>query len=409
MSNLTEHGVQSISEAFNPEASQDLSAFKQVRALLQRGSAEGVYPGAVLVLGSKGKVVCTECAGVKWIKFAAKDKDFIEGPQNLARLDTVFDIGTLTTALVTAPLILELCEAGRLDLGDRVTRYLPGFGVHGKSPVTVSHLLSHSSGLAPNQSFYEELVRAHGSNRMGILNSRGARDYVINSICRSSLRYEIGQKYVYTDAGYILLGHLVESLTGMSLEKVAMKAMFQPLSVKSTSFIDLSLAKQRNLVPSHKVIAPSEDCPWRKKILCGEVSDENAWAMGGVAGHAGLFSSAQDLYRLLVEIKDALLGKSSLLEAESAKMLLYGAGYEKAAEADFGFGWERASRENGLQSVMPGEFGRGFISSTGCVVWIDPEHDFEIVLMSNRLHPSRGNKKLKAFLPELFQTIFHEM
>jgi CubicO group peptidase (beta-lactamase class C family) len=134
----------------------------------------------------------------------------------------------------------------------------------------------------------------------------------------------------------ILAGALVESLTGMSFDKAAYRYVIQPLGLKSTSFIDLSMIRRRGIQPVTDMIAPTEECPWRKRVLCGEVHDDNAWAMGGVAGHAGIFSTANDLHLIARTLLAAYHGRSQFLSRETVQQFLAGPAEPERAIWKFG-------------------------------------------------------------------------
>lgn len=379
----------------------DHPVLEEIDALMT-GAVEGeVFPGAVLLVGHRGEILLERAYGQK----VYKDSTFAaEIEQALAmRSDTVFDVAGLTNILVTTTLIMKLVEWKQVSLSDRISRYLQGFGVHGKAPITIAHLLSHSAGLAPWAPFYEDLVRENAGERMGILTSKGARTYVFNAINRSALKYPPGTRQVYSDIGFMVLGHLIEELTGLGLDRAAQRHIFQPLGLKSTSYIDLSMIKRRGIHPVTDLIAPTEECPWRKRTLCGEVSDDNAWAMGGIAGHSGVFTNARDLHRFSVEMIAAARGDSGFLKRDT--VLTFWGGLAEPLGGSWKFGWDSPSEENllvetGLSSRAVGECG-----FTGCSMWIEPERAIDIVLMTNRTHPTRSNKKIRNFRPALHAAI----
>ena len=387
--------------AVSPASLADPGVFGEAAALMEGGVEDGVFPGAVLLVGVRGETVYERAFGQKVLKnseFAEEIKGAIE-----MRPDTVFDIAGLTNILVTTTLIMKLVECNQIKLEDRVSRYLQGFGILGKAPITIAHLLSHSSGLAPWTAFYEDLVRENAGERMGILTSKGARDYVFNAINRAPLKYAPGTRQVYSDIGFMLLGHLIEELTGLGLDRAAQRHIFQPLGLKSTSYIDLSMIKRRGIHPVTDLIAPTEECPWRKRTLCGEVSDDNAWAMGGIAGHSGVFSTARDLHRFAAQMIFAGRGESSFLRRDTVQT--FWSGLAEPLDGTWKFGWDSPGRENllaesGLSARAVGECG-----FTGCSLWIEPERCIDVVVMSNRVHPSRSNKKIRNFRPTVHAAI----
>ena len=375
-------------------------AFQDVRKLLEKGVEDGVFPGAVLVLAREGNVLLHEAVGFKAGR-AGKTED--AAPMER---DTVFDVAQLTATVVTTTIAMKLVESGKLSLDDRVIRFLQTFGVHNKSSITIAQLLSHSSGLAASMSFYDELVRENAGPRLGIVTSRGARDHVYGVIQRLSLKYEPGTRQLYSDIGMLLMGQIIEVLTGQSLDRAFIKLVAQPLGLKSTSYVDLSMIKRRGIHPITDLIAPTEDCPLRKRVLCGEVHDENAWAMGGVAGHAGLFASAGDLHRFAAEILSAWRGNSTFLSRGTVARFWSGI---EGLEGSWKLGWDTPSVDNGLEESGLSERALGCCGVTGCSLWMEPDKGIDIVLMTNRIHPSRANRKIFSYRSELHRLILHAL
>lgn len=362
---------------------------------MEEGIENQVAPGAALLVGKFGEIVFTHACGQRYLR----PERPIEA--NKMAIDTVFDIGAITSVLVTTTLVMQLVENGKLRLDDKVSRFVQGFGVLGKSLITIEHLLTHTSGIVGAHAFYEELSKANSGARLGIMTSRGAKDQIINTIIRMSLKYETGSKQVYSELGFIVLGYIVEMLTGLGLEKAAHRYIFQPLMMKSSSFIDLSMIKRRGIHPVTDMIAPTEDCPWRKRVLCGEVHDENAWAMGGIAGHSGLFSTVFDTHLFASEILSAYRGSSSFLKRQT--LLDFWKPVQATANQDASrrAGWDSPSDENGMESSKLSENAVGIQGSTGCSLWLEPDDGLEIILFTNRIHPSRSNKKIQSFRSQL--------
>jgi CubicO group peptidase (beta-lactamase class C family) len=382
-------------DSFNNSSSSP--KFADVSRILTTATADGAFGGAVLVVGKKGKVLYSECVGVR---SSTLDK---EHPPLPTSLQCVFDIGALTGSIATTTLLMKLVEIGKLRLEDRIAQYIQGFGVFGKSLVTVGEVLCHISGLPHWHPYYEELIKENAGARMGILTSRGARDYIVNAINRSQLKNPPGTKQGYSDLGFLLLGNLVEVLTALPLDRALSKFITTPLGLSSTSFIDLQMVKRRGLSANTDVVVPTEECPWRKRLLWGEVHDDNAWAMGGVAGHSGVFSSAPDLHILATTLIESYHGRSPFLNASVVKR--FWRGPEDLENSVWRYGWEAPSKENGLAEVGFSPAAVGQHGFTGCSLWIDPQKELDIVLLTNRVHPTRTNKRLQAIRPELFGAI----
>lgn len=370
----------------------------KLTTLLEDGVRGGVFPGAVLIVGKEGETIFRAAAG-------QQSSRAITGAESVSHttVDTVFDVASLTGSIVTATLILRLAEAGKLSLDDKVTRYLQGFGVYGKSKITIRQLLNHSAGLPSWAPFFENILEENAGPRLGIMTSRSARDYVYDEIQRLPLKYEPGTKHLYSDLGFMLLGNIVEVLTGLSLDKAAFKFVFQPLGLKSSSYIDLSMIKRRGIHPITDLIAATEECPWRKRVLCGEVHDDNAWAMGGIAGHSGLFTSAPDAHKFARSLLASYHGVGNFLKKETLRKEWVG------EEDSFRAGWDTPSKDNGMIDSGLSPNAIGMCGFTGCSLWIEPDRAIDIVLMSNRIHPTRSNKKIVQFRCDLHKAVLESL
>ncbi len=365
-----------------------------VRDLLLQGVSDGVYPGAVVIVRGTRHVIMEEAYG-----YRRNGPELNEDERMLAT--TVFDIGSLTAQLVTVA-FMRLVDQGRVKITDRVSRYLQTFSVYNKAPITIEQLLNHRSGLATTHPYYEELVKENSSSRLGILTSRGAREYVYNSISRCELAHAVGGKQIYSDLGMIALGRIIELVSGLSLERAVSRLICQPLGLRSTSFIDLSLIRRKTVQPLVDLIAPTERCPWRNRVLCGEVSDENAWAMGGISGHAGLFSTARDIATLGAELMRSYRGESQFISRAITRQFF---AYEAEANESFRLGWDSPGTENSMLESGLSPRSVGGCGNTGCSLWLDLDSVAVITLMTNRIHPSRANRKLKAFRPTVHSTV----
>ena len=377
----------------------DSAVTNQQRKLLDDAISKRIFPGFACMTGGADRLPI-ELAG------GAHSYPEIDWPKTPVSCDTVFDVAGLTEVISTTSCVMRLVEAGKIGLTDRVTRYLDSFGTLGKSNITVENLLQHSAGLSAWHPFHEELVRMNARSHPGVLTNRGAREYVQNAIHRMPTRYGVGERRMYSDIGFIVLGELIERVTGWSLEKAVQRLVLAPLALECTGFIDLGMLRARKLCPDIEMIAPTEECGWRKRILAGEVHDDNAWAMGGVAGHAGLFSTARDVARFAREMLLAYQGRSSFLDRETVRRFWY-------PISDLGvtlgpLGWERPSRDNGLGSSGLSAQAVGLCSFTGCSLWLEPEADLYVVLLSNRIHPSRNGKGMQELREALHKLVISQ-
>ncbi len=370
--------------------------FKQAESAIQTAIEEQIFAGGVSIVSNSSRILYSRALGNS--SFAPFDQE-----QYAHRLSfrSVFDLGEISALIATIPIAMRLCEERRLCLSDKIARYLHGFGVHGKSAVTLEQILNHTAGLAAQANFHEELVVQNKGRRVGILTSKGARDFVLRDLNRSKLKHTPGGKHVFSQVGLILLGFIIEEVTGQTLDKVARKYVFKPLELQSTSYVDLSLIRRGLLTPDENIIVPTLECPWRKKLLLGEVMDPAAWAIGGVAGNAGIFSCAGDLQRIAAEFLAAYQGQSDFLSRTSLD-LMWQTGQDSAISP---YTWERPSAENGMEYAGFSESARGYFSSTGSAFWIDPKRDLSFIFLSNCCQSSRGHKRLSSFWAKYFAAV----
>jgi serine-type D-Ala-D-Ala carboxypeptidase len=277
--------------------------FQSVESAFEQAVAESVFPGAVVLVASKGEVVYEHAFGHRSLMPRKTPME----------LGTIFDLASLTKPMATTVAIMLLIKEKKLRLDDPITRVIPMYGVLGKSLTTIRQLLNHSAGLPAWKAFYEEIIKQEKGGRINFVASRAAKNYVFEQIHRERPVTAPGSQRLYSDLGFMVLGEVVEVLTGNTLDRFCQEKIFKPLGLRATGFVDLTQLRTRRLQPVEDMIAPTENCPWRKKILCGEVHDDNAYAMGGVVGHAGLFSSARDMHGFLVRMSRCFEGKDNFL------------------------------------------------------------------------------------------------
>ena len=374
--------------------------FHPVEEAFKEAVAQGVFPGAVVLVGKGDEVVFERAFGHR----------SLVPEKSPMQLETIFDLASLTKPLATTIATMLLVREKKIRLEDRVTRFFPNFGVFGKTHVTFRHLLAHCSGLPAWKPYYEDIVKGERDGKINFVASRAAKSYVFEQIHREKSLGPPGTQSLYSDLGFMLLGEVIEEVTGWTLDRYCQDKVFKPMGLRSTSFVDLTLLRTRRLQPVAEMIAPTEQCPWRKKVLCGEVHDDNAYAMGGVAGHAGLFSSTRDIHLLLTRLKRCCRGEDPFLPAPVVKEFL--ARDETVKGSTYTLGWDTPSPESSASGSHFSPNSVGHLGFTGTSVWWDMEKDCHIVLLSNRIHPSRNSDKIKAFRPYvhdlIMKTLFHE-
>ncbi len=312
-------------------------------------------PGAVLIVGNADGVFYRKAYGYRAVK-----------PEPILMTeDTVFDMVSLTKPTATATSIMLLIERGQLNLSDTIAQHIPAFGQNGKQDITVEMLLLHRGGLTPDNSLKDYV---------------GTRQEMIDRINALPTRYEVGVTYKYTDVGFIVLGELVEKITGRNVDQFSREEIFVPLGMNETTFEPTGDLAER--------CAPTEfiDGEWR----LAEVHDPRAYRLGGIAGHAGLFSTADDLalYCRMLLNKGELDG-FRLLKEETVKSMttpreLPG---DDNGWRTYGFSTHTSDR-SARGAVFDPESSFGHTGWTGTAYWIDPVNDLFYVLLTSRCHPN---------------------
>ncbi len=368
-------------------------SFQLVEEAFQEAVAQGSFPGAVVLVAKGEEVVFERAFGFRTL---VPEKTPME-------LETIFDLASLTKPLATATATMLLMAEKKINLEDRVARFFSNFGVFGKTHVTFRHLLAHCSGLPAWKPYYEEIVKEEKAGKINFVVSRAAKAYVFERIHREKALSAPGSQSLYSDLGFMLLGEVVEEISGWTLDRFCQDRIFRPLELRSISFIDMTQLRARRLQPAKEMIAPTENCPWRKRVVWGEVHDENAYAMGGVAGHAGLFASARDIHRFVIRLRRCLLGRDSFLPTPLVKEFL--TRDMTVSESSHALGWDTPSSDQSSSGSYFSPNTVGHLGFTGTSLWWDLEKDCSVILLTNRIHPSRTNDKIKSFRPHIHDLI----
>jgi CubicO group peptidase (beta-lactamase class C family) len=357
--------------------------FEPVRQLCQRAVADGAAPGFVLLVASGGMVQFHEAFGARQLV-----------PKQLPAFpDTVYDVASLTKAAVTSVLVMKEIERGSLELDEPLANRLPEFdgpkGDDRRAAVTIRHLLSHSSGLPAHRPFWKSAARA-ASERWAI----GL------SAAREPLEYSPGTLSVYSDLGFILLGWLLERTTELRLDALAKRDLFEPLGLKTATFVNLWDADGRARLLAEHAVAATQQSAERGRLVLGEVDDENAAAMGGIAGHAGLFSDAADVSAIAGALVAAWRGAANpVVGPEVVREFWTPAGVPGST---WRLGWDGPAASGSQAGSRLSRAAVGHLGFTGCSLWIEPERETWIVMLSNRVHPRvPEHAKFKEWRPRL--------
>jgi CubicO group peptidase (beta-lactamase class C family) len=357
--------------------SQEEDKLQPAYDVLDRAVADHAFPGGVLAVGYQNALVVHE--------FGRQTYD----PKSPAvSVDTIYDAASLTKPVATAALVAMQVEAGRIGLDLPVARYIPEWN-DGPNPdwrktVTVRNLLTHTSGLPAHKDYF--------------LTLHSTREYIA-AICKEPLEYAPGTKTIYSDLGFIVLGEILTRATGKTVDQLARQEIFAPLDMTSTMF-----NPPKNLLSR---IAPTEnDATFRKMLVQGVVHDENAFAMGGAAGHAGMFTTAGDLAVFCQMILNGgIYGHHRLLTRATISQFT-------AAQASTGnartLGWMAPTPNSSSgQYFSPRSFGH--LGYSGTSMWIDPDRHLFVILLTNRVYPTRDNDKITAVRPAVHDAVIESL
>ena len=393
----------SLQYASPQEAGFNPAKLDRLDSLMNYWVAKGAFPGAQLLVARHGMITYDKCFGTLDTSLYSRR----------VQPNTMYDLASLTKVVATTFAAMKLYDEGKLNLDAPVARYLPQFAQNGKSKVTVRNLLVHDSGLPPDPPHFLWETGAIPQNQLQRLlkdphafvyadsfgtNFHLAHQAMYDSIYAMPLSYKTGTKMVYSDINFIVLGKVIENITGMPLDQYVEDNFYKPLGMTHTMFNPPS-----NL---WKECAATEYDSAAGYLLQGVVHDENARSLGGVSGHAGLFSTSEDL-------------------ATYAQLLLNGGVYDgrrylKASTIDLftrkqsdlstrALGWDTKSPENSTAGKYFSPTSYGHLGFTGTMIWIDPVRKLFVILLTNRVCPTRKNEEIQIVRPEVCNAVIEAL
>jgi uncharacterized protein YbbC (DUF1343 family)/CubicO group peptidase (beta-lactamase class C family) len=331
----------------------------RIDSIARQAIAAGGFPGAVILVGHQGNIVYRKAFGYR---------SLLPQRQSMTA-DTIFDLASLTKVVATTTAVMQLIDQGRLHLNDPVGKYWPEFNQNGKRRITIKHLLTHSSGLRP-----EVNSRAHWRGYEGAIVAI-AEDHPVNPP---------GTTFKYSDANFIALGEIVHIVSGLPLDVYCQKNIFKPLGLRHTTFLPPGSWQPR--------IAPSD--VWGDRLRWGEVHDPTANRMGGVAGNAGLFSTADDLAIFVQMLLDGGVSRGKRLLSAKAVAAMTRPYHLPASSVQRGLGWDIQSPYSKEHNAAFPRGSFGHTGYTGTSIWVDPGSQTFLIILTNRLHPDgRGQVK----------------
>lgn len=354
--------------------------YPKISEFMERGVTTGVFPGAVLVVVKDGSIVFQDARG--WA-------DLFSGRS--MSTETRFDLASLTKPLATTLAVARLVQEGKLDIDAELGELFSAFRHTDKAGITLRHLLSHSAGLPAHRPFYRQLEKLPMGDRKEAMRDLLVGEPLVSAIDNATL---------YSDIGFMILHLVFENIAETSLDAYVKQEIYAPLGIDDLYYIP----EGQGTVPAQQ-FAATELCPWRQRLVCGTVHDENAAVMGGVAGQAGLFGTGRAVAGLLMALARTLEHPG---EDDPIASRILGEFIRRQGEGRRALGFDVPEKSGSSCGERFSPHTIGHLGFTGTSFWMDLENHLIVVLLTNRIHPSRYNIKIRQFRHRLHDLIFQE-
>ena len=352
----------------------DPARLSKIDDIVNAGIRNGAFPCAQVLVAREGLIVYDRAFGTYTYDAGAREIDE----------SSLFDLASVTKVIATTAAVMKLYDEGRLNLDDPVSKYIPQYAQGAKARVTLRHLMLHRGGLPPFKKLWEICKTPQEA---------------LDSVFATQLVAAPGDSTIYSDLGLITMGKIVEKITGMTLDSFVLKEYYAPLKMNNTFFN-----------PSHAIwshVVPTEyDSVWRKELVRGTVHDENASFIGGVSGHAGLFSTASDLAVFMQMLMNngtyggvQYLGEKTIVDFIRTKS----PGQERW------IGWDMRSPVGSSSGQYFSASSFGHTGFTGTSIWADPERHLFVIFLTNRVYPTRANSKISKVRPQLHDAVMRAL
>lgn len=371
------------------------NGWSEVAGVLEDAVGPGrVSPAAAVLVARGDSILFEHYAGVAGPP----------GREHACGADTIFDLASLTKPLVTVALTLDLIARGRMFLDTRVADVLPAFAEGGdprRLAVSVRHLLRHDAGLPAYKRYFESFDATVPATAA---EAAAKRDRLVALAIAEPLERDPRSGSVYSDIGFIVLGAVLESISGRRINELAAERIFTPLEVEDAVFVDTG-ARPRNGFAAR--CATAGPCEWRGGPVHAVVQDEHAFAMGGIAAHAGLFATARGVHRLVGEWIDAWAGKGRVLDRRIvAHAWNRSAAAAGAAPSTWALGWDTPTPGVSTGGSLIGRDALGHLGYTGTSIWFDPSRKAHVVLLTNRVAYGKDKEGIRSLRPRLHDAVF---
>ena len=353
---------------------------RHVDRMMRQAIVDHVFPGAVLLVSREDKILFFDSYGHANVFSGAK----------MTR-DTVFDLASLTKPLATTVAVMRLVELGNIHLEQQLGHILAEFIPTDKARVQLKHLLYHNAGLPDYRPYYNSLSQIPPPDRVAAL-----RELLV----AEPLTQPIGKSALYSDVGFMILRWVVEHESGCRLDQFVSETIYRKIALEDLFFIALDSPP-----PEHE-FAATEKCPWRQTVLEGQVHDENAYVVGGIEGHAGLFGSATGVHKLLLNLLASYdsNGPENLFDKDLIRFF-----FKRLPDSDKALGFDMPNMQNSSSGKFFSPNSVGHLGFTGTSFWMDLTRKIIIVCLTNRVHPSRQNNNIKAFRPKLHDAVMESL
>jgi len=358
--------------------------FRHLKKTLHSAIDAGAFPGAVVGILSgapdnrqKMVIACGLTALTRFNGQPVSSK-------------TYYDLASLSKPLATVLGVLCLIKAGELRLDTTLDTLLPHLKVpRTLSEISLRHLLGHTSGLPAHRPYFQRLTQIPRQKRL---------PKVVSWILQEPLQGRPGAKVIYSDLGYIILGEIIRQRSSLPLSEFVQKYIYTPMDITSEIFYN------RPEHPRDRVYAATELCPWRRKVLKGQVHDDNAYALGGVAGHAGLFANIDGVLAIAALLLDIYQKRAEHpnFSGEDFRGFI---STQAAPQSSWRLGFDTPSAYGSSSGHLFSPKSFGHLGFTGTSVWVDPRRDLAAVILSNRVHPTRENNLIKIWRPRIHDAI----
>jgi CubicO group peptidase (beta-lactamase class C family) len=356
-----------------------------IHKLMTDAITEGVFPGASLLVANQYKIAFYDHYGQTQIDGKPVDNT------------TVFDLASLTKPLATSLSILHMVQTGMIQLNQKISTIFSDIMETETSEITIRQLLCHQSGLPAHRPYYKKLI--------DILHHKRS-DSLLQMIFDEPLEYTPGQNTEYSDLGFMILDAVIKRVAGCRLDEYVFQNIYHPLGLNAPYFIDLFAQTDIQNIN----FAATEECPWRKRMLMGEVHDDNASVLGGICGHAGLFGTACDVYQILnilLRIYHDCPEQKNAHHVINRQWLCTFFQVPDGAQRPLGFDCPTPPKSSSGKYFSSNSVGH--LGFTGTSFWMDLDKSIIIILLTNRVHPNRNNIKIRSFRPRIHDVIMQNL